>query len=266
MSFLKKIFSSKGPAQSENGPSQDKGAHLGSQPSKTYVARAERVELSPQIDIRCESLTAEYSFSSLTPVLNISLSGIALDVTKIQKNPEVGARLKLRLIVNGQAFDIESEVVRVTPSVIGAFFQSPSLAFLGALKNYLIIEISAMKLSPVAPEYLKPVAIGTPHWLEGEKKLGVYFVENHGEVLEFNLSFFGNIVEYRASSPVKFGKTYLDLSGNLRDSSSQIKWDDSWSHDTVDLACRFIDALPAVEARYKQFFAAIVRQIPRDQK
>jgi hypothetical protein len=266
MSFFKKIFSSKSPATGERDPSEDKNENPGTQSGKTLVPRAERVEINPQIAIQCENLTPGNAFLSPTPIVNISLSGAALDVTQFIKVPEVGARLTLRMTVNGQVFDVESEVVRVTSSVIGVFFQTPSLGFLGALKNYLIVEISALKLAPVASEHLKPVPVGMPHWLAGEKKSGVYFVENQGEVLEFNLSFFGNIVEYRGSDPVRFGRTYLDLSGNLRDSSSQIKWDDSWSQDTLDLACRFIDALPVVEARHKQFFASIVRQIPHNQK
>lgn len=260
MSFLKKILGAKQTAGS--GDTVDTPQSAEAKRAANFKNRAERVDLKAWHEVICESLDPNVAFSSPSLIVNMSLSGVALTRSMVTSSPDAGTEFKARLVIKGKFFEVTFKVAHVSPLVIGATYVSPSLEFMAYMKAFFMVEVAALKLSTVAPQFVKPASQGIAHWLEGEKKTSVYYVETDGKIVEFNLSFFGNTIEYHGDTNWRFGQTQLDSAGNAFNSSTGFKWDTAWPPQTVELARRFIDAIPKLRDSEKLFFESIINRIP----
>jgi len=224
--------------------------------------RADRVAIVSWHDIHCESLDPSFVLSASDCLSNLSMSGLAFKKEKVLKTPDIGSQVKVRLAIKGQSLELQLKVVRINDIVVGVTFEKPSLSVLGILKNYFLVEVAAMRMSPVASHVLKASDKGHPHWFEGEKQASLYYIEQNREIREFQLSFLEHVVEYTENNELKFGKRVIDFKSKAFETSRSPEWEKFWTRDTVEIARRFVDSIPKLGEAERSFLNKILTKIP----
>ncbi|MEK6706466.1 MAG: hypothetical protein AABZ06_11835 [Bdellovibrionota bacterium] len=211
----------------------------------TKTARGARISISQLHNLHFTP--DDKGLGDLLSVSNLSVSGVALTKEYLKRVPAAGAEISGELLIGE---DVNKAVLRVVHSaggIVGCMFIEPTPSLVTSIQLYLYLELDAVEVKKVPDDILKPVAEGNPHWYCGGNNCELYFVENEGELLWFNISFLGNYIEGGNDMPVRFGYEVLDDNAK----AGRIRWDNTLAESLSDLAVRFLNSIKDLESDYK---------------
>ncbi|MDH5297479.1 MAG: hypothetical protein OEV91_00485 [Desulfobulbaceae bacterium] len=198
MGFIKEIFS----RLAGNAPAEPAAAP---EPEELRVTRAPRVHILPLHNIHF--VMAGSGSGDPASLANLSFSGVGLLADGHRRWPPPGAMIFGDFLFGGDRHPVSMLVVRSAGKIVGCQFDSSSKERLRPLVlRYFDLELSALRLYPVDPQYLKEEEDGQPHWLRGHDNCELFLVEREGRLVRFNLTFFGNHIEGGAELPLRFGQ------------------------------------------------------------
>ena len=166
--------------------------------SRAHVARRPRVMIGPLH--RVEFIGP----SGMVRVVNVSPDGIGL-FRNDAPDARAGQVIEGVLTIAGKPFSVAVEVRHVSPSVVGLRFKDVSAALNRAIEDYFRIEIVALKLRQMNPEFMKQDPEGTPVWFTDGRLNELYYVVKDGELKRFHMSFLGHYLEGGPDAPVRSG-------------------------------------------------------------
>ena len=181
--------------------------------NKPKIARAPRIRVKPLHDVVWKVQSETNSVARELPVTNLSVSGLALDLSGIALNEppllgldQVGAKRKGQLKLKNEQIAVEIEVVRVTSNFVGVRF----IESLGNLRNrinrYFETELLAIEMKRVDPKFLRAdTSEGEPHWYRSSDGAELFLITQENDLKRFTLSFLGFYFEGQEGEPLRFG-------------------------------------------------------------
>lgn len=150
------------------------------------------------------NLTSPVMKSGL-PLGNISTSGALVVGTGEPDGLNKGKKVEGEVIIQERTFRFQGKIKRIKRDYMALFYTSVENwpEFRAKLNLYFQKELSAMKMIMVGPEKLKPQAEGDPLWFTGEN-CDLYLIKNGGDLVRFELSFFGHIFKGGKDRPLKY--------------------------------------------------------------
>ena len=173
---------------------------------------------------------------------NISASGIG---PFLPPEADVTSLTEMSGVLNfaGQSQALKLRVVRFNGESIGAIIENATSEFQRALTTYFESELAALELRSTSADYLKPVAIGTPHWFQGPNNCDLSYISNGNEVLEFALTAFGNHLEGGAGKPLRLSEVLPDPHFYGHKGSDLLNAQRVVDPEVLTLAKRFVEAI-----------------------
>jgi hypothetical protein len=150
-------------------------------------------------------------------VLNISFSGISLRLPQEVELPSEANELAGCLSIGNQEINTWLKIVRRDHNSLAGMFTSQAQTVESAIRAELDIELKALKLTEMPSRVLKSEPIGTPRYFHSPN-FEIFFVENHGSLVRFHLSLFGNYFENHGQSTVQYGEVQEDSYWDNEDS------------------------------------------------
>jgi len=124
------------------------------------------------------------------------------------------------LTIDKDEFAIEAQIRHLNAVLAGCEFRNANDAtnleyvrLKRTIENYLRVEILALNLRPVDPEYLKQDPRGMTYWLTDGRQNEVYCVVDADGVVAFHLNFLGHYIEGARGSSVRGGVVLENVSG-----------------------------------------------------
>ncbi len=229
-------------------------------PTHDPASRAPRVTLAPLHHLYFD-LCSPISCSKLT-IANISTTGIGFFKGKVENWPTSnGTLLSGTLHFQEQAADIQLKIVHINSEVVGCCFTSLPANFENTLSRYFQIELSAMQLDKIAKQYLKEESDGESHWFRGPNNCELFMVVAENSVLRFTISFFGNLLEYRAKKTVRYSRMNQE-----EENRAKMKGSELISHETTvpreigESSIKFIMNIKELAAKHRDFICNIITQ------
>jgi len=167
---------------------------------KVFPARAPRIKVHPLNSV----LFTDQSGRPIR-VLNVSMSGLALMNDPALGFSGVGWVLGGRLQIGLESVPLELKCVWLNKEVVGCTFVSPEVRFTELLRKHFTAEISALKMVPMNPNYLKPVPEGKGHRYIGSDGNSLYYIEKQERLVVFELVFFGNVIRGTRGKELFYG-------------------------------------------------------------
>lgn len=224
MSILSKIF---GRAETQND----------SDSKRTLRLRSDRICIHPlrQIYFRrnLDGLALEIG--------NLTMSGVGLVYIDDLAEPQKGAILEGCFLFERIEYPVILKVIHHTGRILGCSFQGDLSQLSEFFSRYLSFELEGIRLEQVNPAVLKQERIGTPQWFKGNDQSELFFVEDEGHIVRFELSFLGNYLEWQENKHVRHGLVVRDedIGKSKHKASELIVWKDS-SEEITELARRFV--------------------------
>jgi hypothetical protein len=179
-------------------------------------------------------------------LLNLSETGLALT----NKGEHFPNEVSGMIHVGGEAVAVELNVVRRAGSEIGVTFAGDPVELRGLLRRVFGDEIKAQGMSEVDPSKQKEVHRGTPRWFYAPGNYELFYVEDNGEILRFELEWNGNLLVY-ANSLVRFGlvdrKPGEEHDKVKHAQSSLVKWADQVKKEDRQKALRILENIKDLE-------------------
>lgn len=195
MGLVRKIFS----GNAAKGPSSQSGKD-----DPIVLERAPRITITPLHNISFH-LREPFELPDIK-VGNISSTGIGfLRDTMSEELKDIDI-FKGDLVHHGNDSKIETRNVHCTPKILGCAFLRNFDAVKGVIHRYFNLELAAMDLAKVSHNVLKKVPDGTPHWFQKRGDCELYYVEDGAEIVRFNLTFFGNYIEFERGKELVYGR------------------------------------------------------------
>ena len=160
------------------------------------ITRQPRVSIDSLHNI---SFDAEHPFSCKDIKLaNISSTGIGFIKECSDFWPEAETVIEGTLKVLDHQTPMSARIIHITSDIAGCHFTKTSQPVKEILNKYFEVELAAMKMTKVSPEYLKKESDGDPIWFRGSDNCDLFLVASNNHIIRFNISFFGNNIEWQA--------------------------------------------------------------------
>lgn len=138
-------------------------------------------------------------------VSNISTQGIGLIWNRgMVENMQ---RFEGKLTIGSREFITTIEVRHQTNQMLGCLFVNANARLAAEIREYLAIEMQAIKLVHTDHKKLKTDRRGEIHWYSDQRKSEIYFIINHERIVYFHLSFLGFYVEGGDREHLRTGKS-----------------------------------------------------------
>lgn len=138
-------------------------------------------------------------------IFNISTTGIALDRESM---PEFAPAMNSAVIgvieIDGKRHSVPMTLKRVDSKILAFQYQKRDFDFDTDLKKKFNVEIAAMKMLKMRPELLKGAVEGNPHAFNGKRDCRLFYVEKGGRIIQFEIGFFGNVIEGFHGDDIRF--------------------------------------------------------------
>lgn len=226
------------------------GSFVGSSPGRSpatggdcaLTPRAARIAVEPLHGIVCHLALGAAIIGA--PVVNISVSGVALMRDAVAQWPILRTRIPAELHIQATAHPLSLELVHLTGRIAGCAFGQPDTAVVGAIARHFAPELEAADV--VAAEASSGPGGRVAYWYRGRDNCGLYYIERGGAIERFVLTFLGNYLEGGAMRPVRFGivASELDLTG---DSAVGVRWLETLDAEELTASLRFIKRIPGLD-------------------
>jgi hypothetical protein len=221
--------------------------------ARAWTRRSARVAVEPLHGIQCRLTLAGTTVS--VPVVNISISGIALPRAALAEWPAVGVRVPAELDIVGTTHTLSLELVHVTGAIAGCAFRQPSDTLVLAIECHFAVELEAAAVVRVdVPS--DAGGDGGGYWYRG-RNCGLYYMKRRGAVDRFALTFLGNYLEGGVTRPIRFGIVASDVD-LFADPAGAVRWLEVIDAEQVSTALRFVTGIRGLDAADSD---AIVRLI-----
>jgi len=202
MGFLKKVFSK----QAEEGQSLLNGQQQGTtdKAGEKILQRSPRITVTPLHNISFH-LTEPFELPDIR-IGNISSTGIGFLRDNMPEQLTDTDIYKGYLVHHDRDAKIETRYVHHTARILGCAFLREFEEIKKIIRRYFTIEMAAMDLAEVSHKVLRKLPEGTPHWFQKTGDCELYYVEDNGEILRFNVTFFGNYLEFEQGKKLVYGR------------------------------------------------------------
>lgn len=150
-------------------------------------------------------------------ISNISTTGIALDRDAM---PEFAPAMNSAIIgvveIDGKRHSVPMSLKRVDSKVLAFQYQKRDFDFDTDLKKKFNVEIAAMKMLKMRPELLEGSVDGVPHAFNGKSDCRLFYMEKGGQVIQFEVGFFGNVIEGFHGDAVRFSIVMHDTPADVQ--------------------------------------------------
>jgi hypothetical protein len=166
-------------------------------------------------------------------------------------------------VVDKSEHKIEARVRHITQSFAGCEFIGENKELRQSIESYLRVEILALNLSMVNPQYIKEDPRGKASWYTDGKQNELYATEDAKGVSGFHLSFFGTYLEYDRTSGLRTGLLHDEEADDTNPGykgSSIIEMKGGIPIETISLADTFVRNIEKMPAETRGKIAAILRQ------
>lgn len=211
--------------------------------------RSPRLPISSLHQVSFRSRSDIFPIGSLS-VANISFTGIGF----LRPRHDVGLQKKDRfngeLKIGDRAMNLECEVVHEDSMILGCRVLSRESRLDEFLHRYFSHALDTMRLRKAHRDELDWHPRGTPHLFYGDDNAEIYFVEDSGRLVEFRVSFFGNL-----------------LAGILKDNSQWVPPPDIFyvktdlSPELVELSERFVRNTTHLESQWREAIIDAIREV-----
>lgn len=178
------------------------------------------------------------------PVVNISISGIALSRGVVAEWPAVGARMPAELDLAGTTHPLSLELVHLTGAIAGCAFREPSDTLVLGIECHFAVELEAADV--VAVHAATDRGGGRAHWYRGRGNSGLYYAKRRGVIERFALTFLGNYLEGGAMRPIRFGIVASDTDLG-RDPAEAVRWLQAIDAEQLTTALRFVQGVRGLD-------------------
>ena len=201
MGFISKILAA------FSGDSETSGEPAEAQTS--VMARAPRVRILPLHNISF-ILGASDTVQPIS-LSNISTTGVSFIRDSRQVWPQTGTIIDGKFLFQGREYPASMQIVHISGNMVGCQFSTAVREVISPMVlRYFELELSALQLTPVNSNFLKKPEDGEPRWFRGKDNCELYYVENEGRIVRFNLTFFGNHIEGGDKLPLRYGEVVVD--------------------------------------------------------
>jgi hypothetical protein len=208
-----------------------------------WAPRAPRITVEPLHDIACRLTLAGTSVS--VPVVNVSISGVALRRDGIAEWPPLGARIPAELDIVGTTHPVSLELVHFTGAIAGCAFREPSDTLVLAIECHFAVELEAADVVSVQVAGDAAADVRT-RWYRGRSNCGLYYTKRGGAIEHFALTFLGNYLEGGAMRPIRFGIVAGDIA-LIGDAASAVRWLQAIDAEQLTAALRFVKRIRALD-------------------
>jgi hypothetical protein len=176
--------------------------------TKKWISRADRIKVAEFHDIVLKLKGPSQLEYQLFKVVNVSTTGMAVDLKNTSHDFTSGDLLKARITIKDKMLDVSVKIVFVGPELMGVQVQGPPPDYISQVINYFKTELSAIKSNPISKDHLKPDTDGEPHWYYGGDNFELYFVVNDDKVCKFKLVVWGDIIEMNKDGQIFVGHSW----------------------------------------------------------
>ncbi len=135
---------------------------------------------------------------------NISINGIGLSKDSVDNWGEVGSSLFGKLHFDQKDYDVQMEIARITPSLIGCKFTEFPTEYEEHFEEFFAVELAATDLVPITMQGLSQESEeGKPFYYKGDNDCLIKLLEKDKNVISFSISFLGHNVGFEVNKPLK---------------------------------------------------------------
>jgi PilZ domain len=233
MSFLKKIF-----AKNQIPPDAPAPAEKQRSP-RIQLNVLHRVHFTPQKQNETPNSSQEID------LVNLSTTGMALICREAQVARNIGDTLSGTLFIDQKQFALENKIRHLSRNLIGCEFVQPKTDLHEAIRNYLRVEISALRLRKINDAYVKSDVRGQPLWYSDGQNSELYAVRTADNVVHFHMSFLGYYVEGGQGKVVRGGLVKADTEDHdpAHKKSDLLELESHLNPEVATLATRFLQGI-----------------------
>ena len=223
----------------------------------SLVNRAIRIAVSPKHQVKFLLGADEIE------IFNISSTGLALVTSSFQVTPATKSKISGLLIVEGESFPLELEIVHVAKNA-GCRILKMDHGLRNKILKYFAHEIVAGNLYPLRSDILKPDSDGIPHGYVGDDRCELFFVERDEKIIKFNMVVFGFYLEMDKNKTLSVGKINNAESlnpGEYKKSDMVITVIKAADKEILESVERFILCIDKLPETYKKQIVQIIREL-----
>ena len=142
-------------------------------------------------------------------IVNISVGGIGFLASNEEPKSDAKA-IPVQLNIEASKFKTELEIVHRENGILGCQFIEPSPQLVGAIEDYFMTELAAMKVSMVETKG-EDGPNGKTIFFRGQNNCELLLQEIEGRLQHFNVILFGNYLEGDGKGNLCIGKKIDDL-------------------------------------------------------
>ncbi len=224
-----------------------------------FPERAPRVTLVPLHHIYFD-LQEPISCSGIM-IANISASGVGFFKDKLKDWPTPGTILSGNLMLQEKIKEVTMTIVRNGSDVVGCHFNETSGDLHVLIDQYFQVELSAMQLGKVDQQYVKKTQNGHVNWYRGSDNCELYTITSKDKIVSFNLSFFGNYIEFDHNTTLKFGKISSEDNDSVHYKGTDlISQQVSIPVEIAESSIKFINNIKELKAEHRIFIGTIIKK------
>lgn len=209
----------------------------------SWALRAPRIAVEPLHDIACRLALAGRTVS--VPVVNISISGVALSRGAVAEWPPLGVRIPAELDIVGATHPLSLELVHLTGAIAGCAFREPSDTLVLAIECHFAVELEAAEVVSVHVASDAAADVRS-QWYRGRSNCGLYYTRRGGAIERFALTFLGNYLEGGETRPIRFGIVASDTA-LIGDPAAGVRWLQAIDAEQLTAALRFVKRIRGLD-------------------
>lgn len=194
-------------------------------------------------------------------VANLSTQGIGLIWNRGIMDPL--QKFEGKLNIAGKEFVATVETRHQTHQFLGCLFIDPGSRLSQEIREYLKLEMHAIKLQRIEKNKNKADQRGEIYWYTDKKRSEIYFIRNHDRVVYFHLTFLGFYVEGGDREHIRTGKVSSNVGGHSEKGeelevpiavtpANKFDIDVQISEESLRLGGRFVESADNVPEQFRR--------------
>lgn len=184
-------------------------------------------------------------------ILNISLSGIAVESNQLSQSVKSNEEHLLSLRINNQILDISARVARIKGDMVGLAVSSNLELYQKEVRAFFECETYALKVKKKDLEDPKLENFG---WYSGDRFHEVFLkIENEEQIIEFWINFQNTIYHYSASNNQLKCFLYTRSRFKVTEDLSSFEHDSNIASEMLPFIRRFVFSIKELNSEDKEF-------------
>jgi hypothetical protein len=198
------------------------------------------------------------------PINNISSKGLAFLASENENHSyHHHQTLEAKIQFKSNFKKIKLEVVHINGNLIGCKVQEKVEEYKEIIRDYFSAEISALTVTQVGPENLKPDTEGKPYWFQSDQNCELFYVIGFDNLIKkFHLVVFGYSIIFDGEK-IMMGTVWKDEpSDKMSYKKSDLILTAEKVPDSIkDYAIRFVEYIEKISGTHKRFIISHVKSI-----